>query len=71
MNASAQRAFCAACGSALAWRGERNPEMIDLTVGSSDRPGALAAREHIWTENNIPWLHIADDLPRYKRERGT
>jgi hypothetical protein len=67
----AQRAFCSACGSALAWRGERNPDLIDLTVGTSDRPDALVPREHIWTENKISWLHIGNDLPRYRRERGT
>lgn len=64
----AKRAFCAQCGSALAWRRD-GEDLIDLTIGSCDRPETLPAAEHIWTGDAIPWLRIADDLPRHRRER--
>lgn len=67
----ARRAFCAACGSALAWHGDRHPDLLDLTVGTADNPDALGSREHLWTESAVRWLQIKDELPRHTRERGS
>jgi hypothetical protein len=64
----AERAFCRDCGSALAWRRDGS-DLIDLTIGTFDHPEELPPRDHIWTANAIPWLRIADDLPRHPRER--
>ncbi len=68
----AVRRYCRDCGSALTWEGDGSPDSIDLTVGSFDHPDRLPAPvEHLWTEAQIPWLHLADDLPRHPRERGS
>jgi hypothetical protein len=65
----ASRGFCAACGSALLWRGKERADFMDLAVGTADEPERLAPREHLWTENAISWLRVEDALPRHRRER--
>lgn len=70
-SAIAQRGFCPACGSALTWQHLEHADSIDLTVGSCDRPEALAPREHLWTDSAISWLHLQDNLPRHHRQRGS
>ena len=70
-SAIAERGFCAQCGSAMIWRSTRGSDEIDITAGTLDDPNMLNPRDHIWTENAPPWLHLADGLPRYPRERGS
>jgi hypothetical protein len=65
----ATRGFCGTCGTPLLWDGDAEPGRIDVTAGSLDRPEAIAPRDHLWTESAVPWLHVADDLPRYPRTR--
>ncbi|MBI3710121.1 MAG: GFA family protein [Proteobacteria bacterium] len=69
-SAKAVRGFCSTCGSALTWQGDASPEEIDITAGSLDRPDAVQPADHIWTASQIAWLHMADDLPRYPRQRS-
>jgi hypothetical protein len=66
---TAERGFCSACGSALFWRGDAEKDLIDLTAGTFDRPETLRPEDHIWIESAMPWLHVADELPRYPRSR--
>jgi hypothetical protein len=69
-SAIAQRGFCATCGSALTWQGDERADLVDLSVGTLDRPERVSPQDHLWTESAVPWLHIEDDLPRYPRSRG-
>jgi hypothetical protein len=41
------------------------PGLIDITIGSLDSPESLPPTLHHWESTRLPWLHIADDLPRY------
>lgn len=66
----AVRGFCSTCGTALLWQGDATPDSLDITLGSLDRPEAIAPQEHLWTESAVPWLRIEDDLPRRRRSRG-
>lgn len=66
----AVRGFCSACGTALLWQGDETPDSLDITLGSLDGPEAIAPQEHLWTESAVPWLPIADNLPRHKRSRN-
>jgi hypothetical protein len=43
----ARRSFCSTCGSALNWQSLEHSDGIDVTVGTADRPEALAPREHL------------------------
>jgi hypothetical protein len=65
----AMRGFCDSCGTALLWQGDADPDMIDVTAGSLDRPEEITPQDHLWTESAVPWLKLADNLPRYPRSR--
>ena len=64
-SAAGRRDFCASCGTQIAFRDTRTPERIDVNIGSLDDPAAIEPEYHIWVGSRIPWLEIADDLPRY------
>lgn len=64
-SASAERGFCGQCGTPIHFNKRENPERIDITVASLDDPDRLPMHYHIWMASRRPWLHIADDLPRY------
>jgi hypothetical protein len=65
----ASRGFCANCGTQLLWRPTRETDEIDLTAASLDDPNTIRPDIHIWTASQLRWLHIQDDLPRYRRSR--
>ncbi|MBW2275588.1 MAG: GFA family protein [Deltaproteobacteria bacterium] len=63
-----RRDFCAGCGTQIAFRDTGTPERIDVNLGSLDDPAAIEPMYHIWLGSRIPWLEIADHLPRYTDE---
>jgi hypothetical protein len=65
----AERLFCPACGTQLAFREIAAPDELDVTLASLDVPEAVRPGHHIWTSSRIGWFEIADELPRYP-ERG-
>src|SRR5262245_4801789 len=64
----AGRELCATCGTALTFRESARPNSVDVTVGSMDRPDLVVPDAHIWTSSQLPWLRVADDLPRHAAE---
>jgi len=64
----AVRELCATCGTALTFRESARPNSVDVTVGSMDRPDLVVPDAHIWTSSQLPWLRVADDLPRHAAE---
>lgn len=70
----AERGFCAACGSPLAWKAatpaEANDPGIDIAAASLDDAGDVRPEMHLWCDSAVPWLSIADDLPRLPRGRA-
>jgi hypothetical protein len=58
-----QRGFCAACGSQLTFHSSKQPDVIDVTIGSLDTPERFAPALHIWTETRLPWLRLDEHLP--------
>ncbi len=62
---SGERWFCGNCGSPLAMRAEHQPDTIDVTVASLDDPDPVAPEFHIWTDSQIAWFEVADELPRH------
>ncbi len=59
----ATRGFCNECGTPLTF-GYHESMFTYLTVGSLDHPEMVMPERHYGIESAIPWLHIADDLPR-------
>lgn len=60
-----RRGFCNRCGTSLTFRHERRPADIDVTLATLDAAADLAPAMHIWVQDKLPWVAIADDLPVY------
>ena len=61
----AERLFCRRCGAQLVFREIAEPDHLDVTIASLDKPEALPPGHHGWTASRIAWFDSADDLPRY------
>ena len=58
------RSFCGACGTPLAYADERLEGRLWLMLGALDAPERLVPEIHAFFDETLPWLHMADDLPR-------
>ncbi len=66
----ARRGFCADCGTQLLWRPNRETDEVDLTAASLDDPNSVRPDLHLWTESQLDWMQVEDELPRYRRSRS-
>jgi hypothetical protein len=62
-----RRSFCDQCGSPLAYETDERPDQIDLYVCSLAEPATVVPQAHVHAQEQLPWLEILDDLPRYAR----
>jgi hypothetical protein len=60
----AERLFCGRYGSQVAYRSTRHPGEIHFYAASLDDPSDFAPEAHFHWSEHLPWLHLADDLPR-------
>lgn len=60
------RSFCPTCGSQIGFTADYLPELMDITVGSLDDPALVSPTLHAWESRRVPWLRLADDLPRHE-----
>ncbi|HEX2890250.1 GFA family protein [Vineibacter terrae] len=73
-SAAAERGFCAACGTPLAWKESQasaGDPGIDIAAATLDDPAAVQPEMHLWCESAVPWLTLADHLPRKPRGRAS
>jgi hypothetical protein len=61
----ARRGFCGNCGTQISFTANHMPGLIDLTVGSFDKPGVLTPALHYWDSKRLPWVRFDDDLPKH------
>ncbi len=59
------RGFCGRCGTPLTYQAERYPGEVHVYVCTLDRPQDFVPQSHVHTGEQLPWLHLDDDLPRY------
>ncbi len=64
------RSFCPHCGTPIAYETERRPDDVDLHLGTLDEPARFAPQFHVFTAEQLPWLHIDDELPRHAKTGG-
>ena len=64
-SASAERAFCATCGSTLGMREAILADRVQVSVGSLDDPARVQIQDHVWVRSRLPWFDTADRLPRF------
>ena len=63
----AERGFCAACGSTLTMHETVLGDRVQVSLGSLDRAEDIRPDDHVWTDSQLSWLRIEDDLPRFPR----
>lgn len=63
------RSFCRKCGSALTFMSRPDADEIDVTVATFDQAEIATPADHIWTEDRMPWIKLADNLPQHARGR--
>ncbi|PPE74931.1 hypothetical protein C3942_04435 [Solimonas fluminis] len=61
----ARRGFCPRCGTQISFTASFLPGLIDITIGSLDRPEAVAPTLHYWHSEHLGWVEFADGLPRF------
>jgi hypothetical protein len=65
-----RRRFCPACGTPVAYEAERYPLEIHLYAASLDDPTDFAPQFHVHDAERLPWITLADDLPRFPHAGG-
>jgi len=48
---------------------DHQPETVDFSVVTLDRPGAVAPGFHIFWASKVPWFEPKDELPRHDKFR--
>jgi hypothetical protein len=51
----------------MAYEADRYSGEIHLYAASLDYPAQFEPEFHVHCADKLPWLHIADDLPKYQR----
>ncbi len=60
-SSAAERLFCAACGTPLAFR--YDGEEAEIAVGALDDPAAARPTREVNTEGKLPWFEALPHLP--------
>ena len=65
-SSSGKRGFCGHCGSRIVWQALRTEDdwLTNITVGTLDRPADARVTRHIYTDTQLPWYHVCEDLPK-------
>jgi hypothetical protein len=61
------RAFCRQCGTSLTFQRESEPETIDVTTASLDRPNDFAPTKEIWLDHKLAWESANGSIPQHPR----
>jgi hypothetical protein len=64
-----RRGFCGTCGSPLTYENEKIPEEVHLYAASLTDTSDVKPSSHVFSEEQLPWLEIADQLPRFAKTR--
>jgi hypothetical protein len=64
------RKFCRECGTPLLMQVDHQPETVDFSIATLDRPEAMAPGFHIFYASRIPWAEAGDDAPRHEGFRA-
>ncbi len=60
-----ERSFCPKCGSSLAFH--YSGGQVWVTLGTLDDPEQLKPQYHQFTERELSWACMSDDLPRHEQ----
>ena len=60
-----RRLFCAACGTPIAYENDRYPEEIHFYAAGLEDSTDFKPEFHVHCAEQVPWIELSDDLPRY------
>jgi hypothetical protein len=63
----AERGFCSICGSTLTMHEEVLGDRVQVAAGSLDEPQRVRIDDHVWTQDQLPWFEIKDELRRFPK----
>ena len=66
-SARGTRWFCGHCGGPLYMTDPEN-RSVGIALGSLDAPARVRPTVHGWFGARLPWLEIADGLPRFEAD---
>jgi len=61
------RLSCPDCGSPLGMLPSEDAAIVVVAAGSLDHPEVLKPVCHAWIEDQLPWIEIGNQLPRYPK----
>ncbi len=59
------RSFCPTCGTPMAFQADRYAGEIHLYAATLADPASFRPTFHVHYAEHLPWLVLADDLPRH------
>ncbi|MGR3759794.1 GFA family protein [Roseobacteraceae bacterium NS-SX3] len=62
-----ERLFCGACGTPMAYRNAADRVNLHLYTATLEDPSALPPAFHVFHGERLPWLELADSLPRHAK----
>lgn len=65
-----RRQFCPTCGTPMSYAADRFGDEIHLYAATLDDPTAYKPSFHVFTSEQLPWLHISDGLTRHAKTTG-
>lgn len=60
------RSFCRDCGTPIAFEADRFAGETHLYLCTLDNPSAVLPQMHVHVGEQLAWLHLDDNLPRYR-----
>ncbi len=63
----AERGFCSQCGSTVTMHEDALGDRVQVAIGSLDQPDRVDVNDHVWTQDQISWFDVRDDLPRFRQ----
>ncbi|MDP6706551.1 MAG: GFA family protein [Alphaproteobacteria bacterium] len=60
------RRFCPDCGTQLSYEATYCPDETHIYLATLDEPETFRPALHVFHGEAMPWLRLADDLPRYE-----
>ncbi len=58
------RDFCPRCGTQMTYRATRFPDETHFYAATLDHPESYEPSGHVHTDEQLPWVHLSDGLPR-------
>lgn len=60
-----RRSFCPVCGTPMTFAADRYPGETHFYSGTMATPEAYRATAHVHHDERLPWVDLADGLPRH------